>query len=804
MPSRPAWCNAVLPVIACAATISAGTIEVREGANSPLLGVYTGSVDNAIHGHVPDLVMGAEDAAVNLGSFYPEPRAVLFRFPLSDPILSHLAGRLISARFTVTTVATSASADQDMPVSFATLTPANASWLEPDVTWRHQRSSMAQPWAGGTQGPLAPGVDYQSPVRYRIVPAEVMNQSGLPVTFAVPSNRVRDWILVPSNNAGMLYWSTLIDNGGADLDDNFQVASSEAGNTDQRPALRIRYASPFTRAVFDQADQLINGGAGYTQYENTAGALSWGEAYIMRAYLRMYQATGDTYYLGKLVTHADAVLAKRDDVNPATTYTDPAWSFGSRGYESAAVTTGHILQGLAEFARIVNADPTLSFFAPKATEYIARTQESINFINTNFLFYLSGNRAAYRPFLGQPYRLDAPNADAAMGSVLYDMYHATGDVAQLTLARQIAQTQETSAFFLTERGNQAWSYTYHGAGDPEDFSHAAHVAPFLAEMGREGTILSDAQVASIVRTVLEEGFLGGGNTTAGIEGSTSPEARIGSDPFVWNWGLAGGLIDLAQYDLRLLPATEAAQLRHYGLTSSGVGWPLLGIANLVRFNQVPQAVKLRISARVGEDEYGVAYPAVCGMAAPARIALENRRQPGDVRLLTVELGGSGDAWARQWDLTTKLTTADPILLNAEVSVDVALLDGYENVKRIVTATPRAGFLTSLRPEGQRATLSGPLSAQTQIVLSSDEHTLVTLNAALSPADLNRDGYVDGADLALLRGCLGAVGLPPALLACDAADLDWDNDVDIGDFALLQRCYSGQIVPADPDCASEYR
>lgn len=74
-------------------------------------------------------------------------------------------------------------------------------------------------------------------------------------------------------------------------------------------------AEPFiSRATFDAVDQSINGGNGNAAMTNAEGALGWGEAYLLNGYVLMYESTGDTYYLDKIVTHVDQVLQLRDSV----------------------------------------------------------------------------------------------------------------------------------------------------------------------------------------------------------------------------------------------------------------------------------------------------------------------------------------------------------------------------------------------------------------------------------------------------------------------------------------------------------
>jgi hypothetical protein len=362
--------------------------------------------------------------------------------------------------------------------------------------------------------------------------------------------------------------------------------------------------------VFDAGDQSINGGNGWKDYDNANGYLAGAETYVMRAYTQMYRATGDTYYLNKLMDHADAVLANRDDfanLPHEVPGNHPMWSTVDYGLIDSPLTDGSILQGMVQFARVVHEDPMLAanpVYAAKAATYMQRAQESVNWFNANYLWNPASGRSAYSAYINQQL-LDAPHVDATVGSLLLDMYHVNGDTNLLNLADRLARQIQVAGFFTTDQGNLAWAYSYGGPSDPEDISHGALAAPFLAHMAAEGRVITAAQAKGLAASLREEAYIGGGSVTSGMEGSSPLEARLGSSlpTTYWSWGMAGGMIDLAQFDLRLLPVAEAVQLHDFGTTPDGHGTALLGIANLVRYASVPREALLSLSVQVGSNVY---------------------------------------------------------------------------------------------------------------------------------------------------------------------------------------------------------
>lgn len=84
------------------------------------------------------------------------------------------------------------------------------------------------------------------------------------------------------------------------------------------------------RATYDWAEAYFteHGDAQPDVPNEINGSLAWGQSYILRSYLAMYQAFGDTRYLDLLCRNADAMLGTRDSVRGVTDWRGkslPAW-----------------------------------------------------------------------------------------------------------------------------------------------------------------------------------------------------------------------------------------------------------------------------------------------------------------------------------------------------------------------------------------------------------------------------------------------------------------------------------------------
>lgn len=130
---------------------------------------------------------------------------------------------------------------------------------------------------------------------------------------ATSGRRVRRRTLLGAAGLGALGWA--LSSGST-----ARAASTNAGDAAEEWT---------TRAKFDALDLGYNNGNGRKDELNeNRGAVGWGEAYILQAYLLMWEAYRDPYYLDKTIDHADHMLATRDSVRGVTDWRGlslPAW-----------------------------------------------------------------------------------------------------------------------------------------------------------------------------------------------------------------------------------------------------------------------------------------------------------------------------------------------------------------------------------------------------------------------------------------------------------------------------------------------
>jgi hypothetical protein len=264
------------------------------------------------------------------------------------------------------------------------------------------------------------------------------------------------------------------------------------------------------RELFDESDRAIHDGKGYSDWLNEDGNLAWGESYILLAYVEMYRATRDRFYLRKLVEHFDRVLKNRDDMRGvADVYAGkPLAGWGSTRYSKGEwhvwiVHTGMINMAPAEFVQLVNRDPFLHReFGATAQAYQARIEECIRDTQP---YWRNGPAAGegyfHSPLLHEVLPLNQQNA---MGSVLLEMWRATGNPHYREKAERLAR------FFRNRLRTDDprvydWAYWYKLNGEArgsEDISHASLNVDFAARCVAEGIVFNRTDAERFANTWL--------------------------------------------------------------------------------------------------------------------------------------------------------------------------------------------------------------------------------------------------------------------------------------------------------------
>jgi hypothetical protein len=108
------------------------------------------------------------------------------------------------------------------------------------------------------------------------------------------------------------------------------VAAGALGFSSARvaSASELDYTS---REVFDLFEAAYQENGIGPDNNNEAGGLAWQQAYALDAFVKMYVAHGDTYYLDRLIDNVDIMLTHRDSERGVTDYRGlslPAWRTG--------------------------------------------------------------------------------------------------------------------------------------------------------------------------------------------------------------------------------------------------------------------------------------------------------------------------------------------------------------------------------------------------------------------------------------------------------------------------------------------
>ncbi|MCL6559646.1 MAG: hypothetical protein K6U74_12780, partial [Firmicutes bacterium] len=314
-------------------------------------------------------------------------------------------------------------------------------------------------------------------------------------------------------------------------------------------------------------------------YPNDSGGIGWGEAVVMRAYLGMYEATGDKAYLDKFVFHADGVLNMRDSVRGVTDYRGlslPAWRAGGTynragKYYIYAVHTGMTAYPLAEFARMVYNNSNLSSYKAKADTYLQAAKDAVavhkdDWVNDGELGYYIDQKGSPSNSDGVPIPF---NQYLAMARAELVLYLVTGDNLYLDHVTRMAKHFKSHLKVDQSTGAYYWDYwyglgyngwkasdnisvntpSYGGYKAPEDMNHGAIDIDFASMAYHAGIVFTADDIRRFGLTLEKKMLKPDGTVALHVTGANTVQDSSHPD-------LIGQWLRYYEYSPSIIPAFE--------------------------------------------------------------------------------------------------------------------------------------------------------------------------------------------------------------------------------------------------------
>jgi hypothetical protein len=228
-----------------AGPLHADTISYQQGGTNALVAGYTGAQDAELSSQFPNSQFGIVNPYFRVGETGNQTQVLhgIMRWDLSS-----LAGLYSTINSVTITYFDDSSYEQPNingggEAFVYALNPANAGWVENDVTWNNQVQGGPTPWAGlggaslaGTDYDPIPLADYMyvaaGPPIYKTI--TLTGHAGLTLT-----DLIDQWSGNQANNAGLLWRSNT--EGSSYTYDYLHVNSKENATLENRPMLSIDY-----------------------------------------------------------------------------------------------------------------------------------------------------------------------------------------------------------------------------------------------------------------------------------------------------------------------------------------------------------------------------------------------------------------------------------------------------------------------------------------------------------------------------------------------------------------------------------
>lgn len=266
---------------------------------------------------------------------------------------------------------------------------------------------------------------------------------------------------------------------------------------------------------FNEFDNAINNGQGYSNATNEDGTLAWTQSYLLEAYLDMYEATGNIKYIQKFVSQEDEVLSNNDKERGIQDYKGrvrTGWSATKYSKNKERMIhiahSGMILYPIVKFIVMVKSQKKLKKYINIANKYIILAEKSVSEFEGQWRFNPETKEGSYWFEGDEPLNTDlkAPmpfNGPLAMGRVLIMLYLATNKGVYIDKAKALAWHFKNN-LVETKEGYYIWGYRPNLKKYPqvEDISHGAIDVDFAILAYKNGIVFNKSDIEKFEKSLL--------------------------------------------------------------------------------------------------------------------------------------------------------------------------------------------------------------------------------------------------------------------------------------------------------------
>jgi hypothetical protein len=385
----------------------------------------------------------------------------------------------------------------------------------------------------------------------------------------------------------------------------------------------------YTKEDFDRFDRSMEGNYGNwfknctnhgpilslsdQEKRDNSGFLAYRESIVLRAYLKMYQATKDIKYLNKFIDHVNSILKHRNDLNEIK-HRDffrnrilKAWI--SRGRYSPYASKGKpprnynyivhnalIVYPFLKFADLVYTNE-LKIYKERADEFLKRAKETIdefdNDWNGEFYVYAYTNKDKYTSAFNN-YKIDLEiSQETPIGACFILLHKYTGDLDYFEKAEKIAKRFKKT-LVLSKNGSYIWYKRPQKLPKYiQDLSHATSDLLFILTAYENKLFFTKIDMerfaATFIKNVIPSDFYTNGfKINSYVDGSNRSPDSLEKKPFNGYFECAmNNWFDLCEFDKRIYSfaqrifKSESMQKANNSYCNDLDAFYLIGLADLI-------------------------------------------------------------------------------------------------------------------------------------------------------------------------------------------------------------------------------